>query len=335
MSGILDSKSRVLDVILTVEGRRQLSSGGLDVSYVSFSDAAAFYSADVASGSQDATARLYLESCQLPQDSVTFKADDSGNLSPFPNAAGVQLAAGSILGYSFQATSGSFITGSTQGVDNLTGSSFAASASVLLASSLDNFQKMRVLASHDDVFEDDGFAFGPSSATFTLTADRPIPDPTQYATQVGSLDSIFSDPRFSHLSNFRYLPPLNKVDDASVDVSDHRQTSRFQLANYPPWGRTHVAGLSYKQLASELSYYEALGYSRSVRFDPTSLDNNLIGQMFERRNGVLRKLDVVDFGRMKTGDPAAPVAHVFFAGKVTVDDKGTDTFVHLFTLVFT
>lgn len=336
MSGLLDSKARVLDTIVTVEGRRQLALGGLDVAYVSFSDAAAFYSADLVSGSQDATARLYLESCQLPQDSITFRADDVGNLVSFPNAAGIQLAAGTILDYSFQATTSSFITGSSQGVDNLTGSAFAASAGLLLGSSLDNFQNMRVLASHDDVFEDDGFALGPSDVTFAINNARPIADPTQYAAQVSSLDSIFSDPRFSHVPNFSYLPPINRVSsgDASLDLTDHRQTSRYQLANYPPWGRTQVAGLSHKQLASELQYYEKLGYMRSITFDPTSLDNNLIGQAFERQGNTIRKLDVVDFGRMRTGDPSAPVAHVFFVGKVVVDEKGTDTFIHLFTLVF-
>jgi hypothetical protein len=334
MSGILDSKSRVLDTVLTFEGRRQLALGGIDVAYVSFSDSAAFYKADIASGSADATTRLYLEACQLPQDVITFQADDSGNLMPFPNGSGIQLAGGSILEYSYQAPSGSFI-GASQTVNNLTGSSFAASASVLLGSSLENFQRLYVLASHDDVFEDDGFALGPDDVTFAINSSRPVSDPAQYAVSVNALDSIFSDPRFSHLPNFRYLPPLNPVSDASVDLSDHRATSKYQLANYPPWGRSQVGGLSYKQLASELQYYDKLGYSRTITFDPTSLDNNLVGQMFEQQGASLKKLDVVEYGRMRTGDPGAPVAHVFFAGKVYVDSNGTDTFVHLFTLVFT
>jgi hypothetical protein len=77
-----------------------------------------------------------------------------------------------------------------------------------------------------------------------------------------------------------------------------------------------------------------LGYSTTIRFDPTSTDNNLVGQFFEISNDKLKKLDIVDYGRLMTGDPSSPVAHVFFVGKTIVDEKGTDTFLHLFTLVF-
>ena len=40
MSGILDNKSRVLDTVITTEGRRQLAEGGVDIQYVTFTDGA-------------------------------------------------------------------------------------------------------------------------------------------------------------------------------------------------------------------------------------------------------------------------------------------------------
>lgn len=334
MSGILDSKSRVLDTILTVEGRRQLAQGGIDVKYVTFSDAATFYKADIASGSQDATQRIYLEACQLPQDDITFRADDAGNITSFRNSDGIQSAGGRILDYSFNAVSGSVITGSVQQVENMSGSGFTDAAQALLGASLDNLQKLRIIASKDKIFEDDGFAAGPNDITFSIVSDRPIADPSQYSAHVGSLDSIFSDPRFSNLPNFKYLPPINKVQDKSLDKTDHRVMSRFAVGAFPAWGRTQVFGLSYAQTMFELQYYEKMGFMRTISFDPTSGDNRIVAQFFEKTPNTLRKLDVVDFGKHVTGNPAAPVAHIFFVGKVEIDEKGTDTFLHLFTMVF-
>jgi hypothetical protein len=85
MSGILDNKSRVLDTILTNEGKRQIARGDLKVEYISYSDVGTYYAKDLISGSADASSRLYFEQCSLPQDQITFEADDSGNIKPFNN----------------------------------------------------------------------------------------------------------------------------------------------------------------------------------------------------------------------------------------------------------
>ena len=80
MSGILDSKSRVMDAILTSEGRRQMAEGTFEVSYVTFSDADVAYIPDQDAGHVDPTSRIYFEACNLPQDQITFEANDEGKL---------------------------------------------------------------------------------------------------------------------------------------------------------------------------------------------------------------------------------------------------------------
>lgn len=339
MSGILDTKTRVLDTILTVEGRKQLSQGGVDIAYVSFSDGATFYAADVQSGSQDATQRIYLESCQLPQDQITFQADDQGNVSPFGNTAGINTGWGKIIDYTYTGVTSSFIGGAGIGTSAARGDNFAVQVNDLLGASPDNFTKLRVLSTVDPFFEDDGFAAGPSSITFQINDGRPLRWPWQYSTHVSAMDSIFSDPRFSHLPNFKYLPPINKLKDESPlgdwGIQDASRV-RF-VGSYAPWGIYTwfwFSALRFDQIAFELRYYESLGYMKQINFDPTSITNNLVGQFFELNYDTLKKLDIVDYGRHRTGDPNHPTAHVFFVGKVTVDEKGTDTFIHLFTLVF-
>lgn len=83
MSGILDNKSRVIDAMLTIEGRRQMAEGTFEISYVTFSDADVVYQPDDEEGHIDPTNRIYFESSNLPQDQITFEANDEGKLLPF------------------------------------------------------------------------------------------------------------------------------------------------------------------------------------------------------------------------------------------------------------
>lgn len=83
MSGILNSKSRIIDAILTAEGRRQMAESTFDISYVTFSDYGVSYIPDSENGHEDPTVKLYLEACNLPQDQITFEANDEGKLLPF------------------------------------------------------------------------------------------------------------------------------------------------------------------------------------------------------------------------------------------------------------
>lgn len=328
MSGILDSKSRVLDAIVTFEGRSQLSQGGLDVKYVSFSDAGTFYKADVASGSQDAADRIYFEACNLPQDQVTFQADTSGHVLPFANGSGIQVMGGQLVSYSLSSVVGSRLSGSTQTATLLKGPEFAETAQTLMGSTSENFVNLHLLSTRDVLFEDEGFGVGTSDVTFTINNNGPISDPTMFTANVNQLDSLFSDVRMSNVPNFKFLPPLNKTVDKSVDKTDFTQTTKHQLGHYKPWGRPHVFGLSKAQLDLELQHYDLLKCSRTVSFDPTSTENHLVAQVFEVNYNVMNKLDVIDY------PVPGSTNRYFFVGKVLTDDNGANTFVHVFTLVF-
>ena len=81
MAGILDSKSRVFDAIVTLEGRRQMAAGTFSVSYATFTDSGVAYEKDSVDGHVDPTGRIYFEACSLPQDVITLEANDEGALS--------------------------------------------------------------------------------------------------------------------------------------------------------------------------------------------------------------------------------------------------------------
>ena len=68
MAGILDNKSRIIDAILTSEGRRQMAEGTFEVSYATFSDYGVSYIPDLKNGHENPTSKIYFEACNLPQD---------------------------------------------------------------------------------------------------------------------------------------------------------------------------------------------------------------------------------------------------------------------------
>lgn len=328
MSGILDNKSRVLDTFITEEGRAQIASGKLRIAFAHFTDAAIVYGADAASGSDDATSRFYLESSNLPQDQITFEADDSGKLKPFASDSSLQLYAGQLLSSSFLATVSAFVTGSNETLGTLKDVAFASQIEGILTSSLDNIQKLFILGTNDK-FSDDGlFAFGPTQLGFSLSSTKPLKKTTA-RTNVNYLEGLFSDPRFSNLENFKYLPPVNKIEDQTINKTDIRSLSSFLLGDYPAIGT--VVPLGGRDVMRELKTYEALGFMKTIMFDPTSKNNNIAAQFFETNSDVAKKLDVIDFGRALTDDG---VKHIFFVGKVMIDNYGVQKFVHVFTLVF-
>lgn len=325
MSGILDNKRRVLDVIITQEGKRQIATGDLKIESFSFTDNGVRYAPDILSGSFDATSTIYLEACNLPQDSITFESNEQGHIQPFKNNEGIQVIDGQLIQYD-----------ETDDVDImqlLKGRDFEVSGTLLLTQTLENFKKLQVISTKDDLFDTDGFGVGNSNVEFLLTDQRPITKKTRWSSNVNKEESLFNDPRLSRAINFQYLPPINKTEEI-IDKTDYLTTKKFQLGEFPKLGKTNINEVTYEQLNSELGFFSSMGYEKIIKFDPTSKYNNLMLQVFEKRFNQLSKMEIIDFGRHKTADQNYPFAHIFFVGKLFTDDNDTHTFAHLFTLVF-
>ena len=326
MAGILNSKSRVLDNIITFEGKRQIANGKLSIEYVTFTDSATFYSSDEVSGSKDASYRIYFESCNLPQDSITFQADDSGLLKP----GGPFKAAGNYSLYR-----GELFTGSNSGLTSTTPAIFASQIDGILSASIDNYKMLQAIGTIDGVYDDDQFLVSPKNITFTITNELPISDKSLMSVNINTQESLFNDPKLAKLANFKFLPPITKTNDKTVDKKDASQTKNLRVGNYVPLGRTSTDDQLNKDLEESLMTYEQHGYMKSVAFEQTTRNNTLIAQIFETNGTHLKKLDVIDFGSyVKTVNGKKINQQVFFAGKLFVDDNGTHSFIHIFTIVF-
>ncbi len=303
--GLLDPKSRILDVVLTDVGREALARNNLKIAYFSLSDGTTFYEHDV-SGSSDVTTRVYSECApDLPQDVISLLANDAGQLVRVRSSA----MTGSVYG-------GRLLQGTYEDSNVLSGSAFASMAPLILSSSIDNLRNNLMLGTVDEFFEDTEFRAGPSNIEFSLSTD---PDARAGTANVTMLESFFQDPLFSHVKNFQYLPPINK--NMSVDEPP------TLLGNYSAAGGNIT--MTFDDVKMELATARKSGRLKTVTFDPAPRTNNVHLQFFEQTRDGMSKLDVLDFGTYR--DNGAPV-RVLFVGKVYWDDYGAETFVKLFTI---
>jgi len=340
--GFLDSRTRILDTIITLQGRGQIAAGKLKAEFYSFTDYGAFYAQDTStSASLDGTRRIYLEASNLPQDMITFESDDAGKLVSFRSSPTL-VRNGQILTVVSSGLDASGSNGAGKvflpAEDNI----FASMADGLLSSSMDAYANNYILGS-PDVFDENraSFLLGRTAAAFKISEQAPIAPGDQPLGDVETTDGLFVDSRLSHLPNFQYLPPINKFRPGDTTVS--------LLGNYPNLNQRPQ--LTFEDVQREIATAERKGYSVNIPFQETSRTNNLVCQMFEVGNNEIVKLDIIDFGlfnlagedislserKRQNKDPrnrADISKHVFFVGKVFTDSLGVHKFINLFTLIF-
>lgn len=314
--GILSHKSRIMDTILTTEGKAQLARGNLKATFVSFSDNQALYNMDtIVSGSGlEASQRFTFEAGNSIHDQVTMEADDSGLLQAFPINDSER----------YIVRQGQILSSSNGGVvAPVTGSQFNSLAESLLETSIDNFKNLYILKSPDPLDNrEKEFLIGPTQTSFTITPTNPVPTGGMKQASIDHIESLFYDKKLSHISNFQFLPPVN-----SAQESGNAQST--PLGTYTNLNQEPIT--TYEQVLEEINAMDMKGYGSTINFIETSKTNNLACQFFELSNGLMVKLDVIDFGEFpsETG-----TKHVFFVGKVFVDSVNNQTFINLFTLVF-
>ena len=78
--GILDKKTRFIDLVVTQEGKRQIAAGKLRAEFASLADSNAFYDKG---DRNDVTSRLYFEVMERPENAIVLEKDDSGRIFNF------------------------------------------------------------------------------------------------------------------------------------------------------------------------------------------------------------------------------------------------------------
>ena len=170
--------------------------------------------------------------------------------------------------------------------------------------------------------DDENFKVSTNSVTFAINDNLPVQSYTDgYASY---LEGLLADIRLSNQPNFQFLPPINP-----------KSTGGDLVGKYARWGP--LTPLTIDTLMGEFAWYDKNGYKRTIKLDPTSYNNQIFCQVFEQTQTEIRKLDVIDYGKKIYRVPNESIflnLHIFFVGRLLVDDRGDDTFIHLFTLVF-
>ena len=319
MAGILNNKERVLDFTITKEGRKQISSGRMRIEFASLTDRHTFYQAtgsqapDVA---EDATNRIFFETAERPQDLIVPELEAGTVMQPFRTEDFI------VKGRAI--ASGTFKTGAVTRANVLTGSQITDIETKFLRTFLNNYRDHKILGTIDLFNDTTDFVLSATTASFAVT-DSVIDFNQSSLVDVLNLPNLYSSPRFSHLPNFRYLPPVNKLrpnEQEPTPMGDYPELSSAGSKKFQTWESLHEY-LSAKQ-------------NLEFGFVDTSRDNNLLVQVFEfdDANNKVEKLSIVDYGEFSDNDPLSPGKHVYFVGRVREDEQGASTFINLLTVVF-
>jgi hypothetical protein len=323
MAGILDVKTRVMDFILTDEGRRQIRDGDLRISYASFSDLGDFYLEESGSVATDAANRIHFEAHSRHQDKIVVESYLGNTISSFSTSG--DAGSYNLSGEQIALTPESPIRANE--TLNLSGSEVVDESDAVLRSITQNFTDNQLVAKEDVFSYKQGFELSDEEVDFRATPSVPI-DTWLYTTDAGvfrppglaSFDALPFDRRFAHFPNYKFLPPINKRTGGVL--------AGRQLGVYPNLNQPEI--LTYDKLKQELKGKDV----HEIRFDPTSRDNNVMLQPFEfdSINGTVKKLVIVDYGVFPNERGTSAGVHVFFLGKMLRSRDGSLKYFNIFTL---
>ena len=301
MAGILDSKSRIMDVVITEQGRRQLASGKMKIEFATFTDAGSFYADGGGGIIEDPSNRIYFEAASdLPSDLITFETDDAGFLIPY--RADNFAAGGKNL----------TISGSARSTDNITGASSAISNAIF-----ESWNNLQVIGSIDPIDDTQGFTLSRQAIAFSIVENFPFAQGDVKTAVVDDIESLNHDVRLSNLQNFKYLPPVNSAGVlAGLPLGSFPNMNESADADRQAF-ESRIAGLEFAD----------------VEFIETSIENNFVMQAFELSgdDGII-KLDVIDYGSRPSTANQTIMTRTLFAGKILKDGFGNPTFVNIFTI---
>lgn len=297
MSGVLDSKNRVMDVILTDIGRDQMNRGEFEVSFVSFSDKGAEYIDDGTGVAADITDRLYFETYSSPSDEIVPEISNEGDFTLTKKISPSLTVNNGVL---FEKTD----TGYAQ-VDAF--ANIGSFTNILPG----RFKSLQIIRSYNEI--DD---FEISKTDVSLKSSKKVS--TQLPEGIDLIKPILVDQRFTGTINTLYLPPTTIN---SGKVTPLRAFNRFGPENSEDNVLSEIRDKSWA----------------SSRIEIGSIDNfdeyNILGQAFVKQDQTVRKYLIVDAGEYLS-DKNEIMMQVYHLGFIYKDETGTSKFSRAFSLVF-
>jgi len=299
MAGILNSKQRIMDVIITNNGRRQIADNAFNIRFASFSDHGVFYSDDGTGVTTDAEDRIMFEAHVSNTDVIIPEINDKNGIS-------IDTSAGSKITNSRFFTSGSTQL-NTSTIKTGSINVFSSSAEII-KTAIDNFDRLQIIGTDSGFGEEKYFKITNSKTSFDEAKYRP--------RNINWLPPTFADESLANQINFRYMPPVCEVDNTLAS-----------LGMYPKLQKEPIRNFDY--LLENL--YDG---SQHDSFDINSTNStDLLCQVFENTETEILKLAIIDYGSYYDSDGIFK-GHIYHLGKTYRDKNNVLKFVKLFSILF-
>ena len=310
MAGILDAKSRVVDFILTNEGRRQVRSGDLNISFASFTDRDTFYEEEQDGVASDPTGRIYFESTGRYQDQIVVES----NLGVITNF--------STSDYDLNGTTVTTSPVAPRSAhEEVVEREVVEKSSEIITQITKNFYDQEMLSNEDVFSTRQGFDLSVEEVEFTPDGLSPLrlTLTERFPASINSYQKVLTDFRFAHFDQFKFMPPCNV---------ENTELGGVPIGFYPNFNQAETQ--TYEEVKEKL---EGIPYEE-ITFDPTSRDNNIIIQPFEflTDEGRVEKLQIIDYGLFANETGTSAGVRVFFIGKIKTGSDGSRRFFNIFTL---
>ena len=295
MSGVLDNKKRVLDVILTELGRDQMNRGEFEVSFVTFSDKGCQYIDNGDGVALPIDDHMYFETYSSPSDEIIPEIDNEGDFVLTKKISPTLTVNNGIL-YEL----------GTEGYQKVDAFKNIKSFTDITTGRWAGLQLLKT-ESPIEPFDTD-------REGFTLEVeDKAIP------SRVDSLKPLIVDPRFVGNINTMYLPP---VSEQNGTLAPMRAYNRFGPENT----RENV-------LENDIKAKSRATKRIQLGSNDTYKSYNIIAQTFMKRDDSVRKYLVVDGGEY-TDKEGVPTMQIYHLGFIYKDENGTSKFSRGFSIVF-
>jgi len=316
MAGILNNKERMIDFIVTQEGKRQAGTGELRIRFATFTDSHTFYeksgSLSLPNLAADASNRIFFEAHNRYQDVIVPELEAGGYMRSV-QTKNLDMIGNTIVSGSLRlAVSGNQV---------LSGTALEPALVTLLDGITENFTDQKIIGSIDEFSAHQNIEISPSTGSFS------VDDNTMYlrsgqndTVNIDNAPSVFSDARFGEFPNFKYLPPENVPLPGAANGT--------LLGNYPRFNEREISTL--EDMVHSLDGKQKQAFS----FSKTSRANNNVIQFFEQGKSGVEKLASVDFGMFTDDESETKQSRVIFVGKMLYDAFGSETFMCLFTVIF-
>jgi len=274
VAGILDSKTRILDTVITQEGKRQIANGGLRAVYATVSDKSSYYEYSAVSGSEDASKRIYFESpTEDINDSIVMETDDSGKLLGYPvqgpefyGTDGVITGRSSISGTMIYATPAAL---GDYGITGSADAAFATSANAICSSSIDRFKNLYTIGTREGEEPDNlTMKISPNRYNFTINNKFPFVEGVDSAvTGLDLIEPLFFDEMLANVTNFQYLPPLTEPLKGNQKKTPSNPPKFLKFGNYTKFHRPQ--GLTLEKIMNHMNRFVDLSISTKSGFQPS------------------------------------------------------------------